>query len=324
MKLPFFIETDAKGAEWVIVAFESDDEKMKEVVRKRQDPHAMTAHYMTGLPVELIIAEDKLLGKEKNRDKLIKGREKLAKTYPEILKADWLPETETLRQGSGKKTNHGLNYGEGSEAYAEQYGLPFKTADWLRNRYLYEVYSNVPLWWDRLMAQAKAPSKQGYACRSLFNCFGRKLVFLGPISGPAAWKTNKQMAAAIPQSTVHDIIMGAETVVLEEIPHAQLLSDNHDSILTQHFVDSDKDISNNLTRLFSEVLRIKQAFEIELTSPFGEIYNLESEMKYGFNWGEGEGEGGKDNPNGLIDLPMDINGLNLAITRTIAFWKANL
>ncbi len=81
MKLPFFIETDAKGAEWVVVAYESGDPRMIEVVEKRQNPHVMTAHYMTGLSAEVILAEKTIAQWRAKVDRL---SGKLAKEIGEI------------------------------------------------------------------------------------------------------------------------------------------------------------------------------------------------------------------------------------------------
>ncbi len=62
----FLAEYDLSGAEWEIVAYLTGDERMLEVVTSRQSPHIATAHFMTGVPIDSIIAEDKAVGKTTN------------------------------------------------------------------------------------------------------------------------------------------------------------------------------------------------------------------------------------------------------------------
>lgn len=228
-------EIDKKGAEWVAVAYMSGDANMIKVIEEGLDPHAYTAHLMTGLPEELIKEEDSLIGHTNDPSLVAQGRAKLIKQSPAnqhaYEQAIFLPRTMTLRQ-CGKKSNHGLNYDEGYKMFALINELLEGEAKRICHMYKHTVYPGVNLWHKSIQNKLQQD-------RTLTNCFGRSMRFLG------RWeeKLFKEAYAFLPQSTVVDIVnTGMERAYYDTRPdmmESEQLAQVHDSVMGQTELNGD-------------------------------------------------------------------------------------
>jgi len=299
-RLPFFVEYDGKQAEWVVVAHEANEPRMIEVIQTRRDPHVATAQYMWGVSEAAIVAEAKAVGKSTSPEVIAAARAALSSRFPELAAPD-LPRNMTLRQG-GKKDNHAGNYREGPETYAQVNGVTLREARLRLSRYSEVVYPGLLTWWENTDFRVR---HQGF----LINPLGRKLPILGPTHGKGAEHTFKQGYAAIPQSVVHDIAMIGQLRVLAMQPTVLLLSDNHDSILVQHFLDPRVGPEACSEKLLSEVSAVVSALTVPLSSVAGE-YVIEIEPKLGLNWADAN----EENPRGLRELELTPDGASAAVS----------
>lgn len=289
MRLPFFIEFDKAQAEWVVVAYESDDPAMISAVEQGVDVHAWTAYRMSGLPIETILAEDRLLGKEDRVNRIAE----LRATLPDLAKAPWLPSGMSLRQ-AGKKSNHALNYDEGAMKFAQVNEMSVAEAKRLIALY-HAAYPGIRKWHERIRFQLTAPwedaaGRKRYR-RTLLNCFGREMRFMGPLHGQGADTTFRAAYSCLPQSTVADIASEAMIRVEAEMPTVTLKSNNHDSLLIQHYlnVDAFQQINaqaSEVSRILTEIERVIAFLDPILTSVYtGKTYRIRTDAKAGLCWG---------------------------------------
>src|SRR5215475_10772879 len=104
-----FLNFDKAGAEWVVVAYLSGDERMLDIVKSGRSPHVATGALISGASEQLVQLEHEKVG-EANDPYAI---EEIRASIPELrLGSYFLPRTMSIRQ-AGKKSNHALNYGEG-------------------------------------------------------------------------------------------------------------------------------------------------------------------------------------------------------------------
>lgn len=219
-----FLEFDKAGAEWVVVAYLSQDANMLEVVQSGESPHPHTAMLMFGIPKGLIEKEDKLVGHLRDPEQIAD----LRREVPELLEGDWyLPRTMSVRQIS-KKCNHALNYREGYKTFALTTEIDESESRRYVDLYSKVAYPNLPTWWEATRTKLRKD-------RTLINCFGRKRRFLGQ------WGDDllREALAHIPQSTVFDIVrIGMVKAYADEsklfakadLPKAQV----HDSLLVRY------------------------------------------------------------------------------------------
>ena len=300
-RLPFFIEYDLAQAEWVVVAYEANEANMIEVIESGRDPHMATARLSFGATERAIKFEKDAAGKDTSVESLARIRATLPEWW--FAEAGAYPLNMTLRQ-AGKKANHAFNYGEGHKRFAKDNGISERDSKMIRHKYLDVAYSGIALWWESLEFRIKEH-------HFLMNPLGRKIPIMGPTHGQFASETFKQGYAAIPQSTVHDIVMiGQEIVVREMGDTVDLRSDNHDSLLIQHWIDPRQGIEAAADKIREESAAIRQALDVELTSPTGETYHIGVDGALGLNWAEADS---KRNPLGLRPMAATAeNDLELA------------
>lgn len=232
------VEFDKAGAEWCVVAFASGDGRMISVVESGESPHPITGNYISRVPVPLILREDKLLKHSTDPAEIEEVRRE---HLPELFTADYfLPRNMTIRQ-AGKKANHGLNYIEGPNVFAETSEMDISDAKRIHHMYSQEVYTGLPIWWASINRQLKES-------RTLYNCFGRKRRFYDPLGNELL----KKGVAYIPQSTVVDVVNGAMISAYNDDEMQKtwdLLMQVHDSIASQVIVSDWK-------RFASQVIKI--------------------------------------------------------------------
>lgn len=253
-RLHYLMESDGKQAEFCVVAFESCDQRMMEVVRTRSDPHTATAHLMWKVPADAILAEHKLAGHSKQPDDIAAARSELGGRFPALLRPD-LPRTSTLRQ-AGKVDNHAGNYREGPEVHSLTNSIPLRESKFRIHAYSHIVYPGLPAWWVDLELRVKRH-------KFLVNPLGRKLPIMGPTKGKDADHTFKQACAAVPQSTVHDVVMLSQPQIIAMGPDVRLASDNHDSNTTQHWIDPRAPVEECAARILHEAKAVADAMTVE-------------------------------------------------------------
>ena len=265
-----FIEFDKAGAEWVVVAYLSGDERMLRIVEDGLSPHTETAHLISRVPRELIEKEDKAIGHHTDPAVLEKIR---TEKFPDLLDNSswWVPRSMSLRQ-AGKKSNHGLNYNMKYKRFALENEMQETEAKQLVEKYHKEAYPGIKNKWHE---QTKRQLSEN---RTLTNCFGRKRTFR------ESWGDELFDAAYsfVPQSTIFDItrvgmvsLYNSEDPLMDEV---ELLAQVHDSILVQlPFRSAEK------------VARISQIIGNEYLSPElkygGRIFHIRTTMKIGIDWG---------------------------------------
>ena len=270
----FFIDYDKDQAEWVVVAYESNDPQMIAAVNSPTDTHVFTSNLMSEWSFEDIEAESKLAGKSTDPKELADKRA----TLKMDSKGLWLPRSMTLRQ-AGKKANHALNYGMREYTFAEDNELSVKDAKEIVNLY-HRAYPGVRTWHSGL--EFKLKNKQ-----PLINCFGRYMDFKGPVFGPGSDATFREAYSSMPQSTVVDLVNTAILDIRDKWHDVCIKSQNHDSILVQHKFFKKQSMEENSNRLLTEMLLIKKAFDIPLTVvQSGQEYHIGTSAQIGKNWAE--------------------------------------
>ena len=258
------IEVDKAGAEWVVVAYLSGDPNMIRIVEEGLDPHAATANLMFNVPIELIQEENKLIGHETDPGRIAKLREKL----PGLEVARFLPRNMSLRQ-AGKKSNHGLNYGEGPRMFALQNEIPEFEAKRLVDLY-HAAYPNIRNVWHR---RIQNEMRSG---RVLINFFGRKRRFLDKLGD----QLFKAAYAHEPQSTVSDNLnVGMVHIYNDRSPEMldlELLAQVHDSLLSQYPLA-------DIGRLAACIAKQCKHMNIPITIR-GRTFTIKTDVKVGLNW----------------------------------------
>ncbi len=287
----FFISMDKTQAEWVIMAYLCNDPKMISAVESGEDIHARTASEITGIPIDIIQKDNKIVGKATDRDLILELR---SKHLPELLDLDcnFLPVSMSIRQ-TGKKSNHGLNYKEGYWRFALENEIPEAEAKIYVNGYS-SAYVNLPLYWE---AVERKLSKNN---RTLENCFGHKRRFLDEWGG----KLIKSAVAYNPASTsvwvvnyaMRDIYNDDTTPFKDLRLHAQV----HDELLFSYPIGK--------WREAAETILGCEAYMTPLISYEGRSFRIKTDLAIGMNWGEGS----EENPNGMTKISLLKNAENLA------------
>ncbi|KKK95540.1 hypothetical protein LCGC14_2671780, partial [marine sediment metagenome] len=253
--------------------------------------HAYTASEMTGISMDWIKQEDKIIGKLTDRDLILELRNK---HLPDLLDLDYnfLPQSMSIRQ-MGKKGNHGLNYMEGYWRFALENEIPEAEAKIYVNGYT-DTYINLPLYWEAV------ERKLGKYNRTLENCFGHKRRFLGEWGS----KLLKQAVAFNPQSTsvwvvnyaMRDIYNDDTDPFKDLCIHAQV----HDELLLSYPIGK--------WREAAEVILGCENYMSPLLSYEGREFRIGTDLSIGINWGERS----KENPSGMGKLPILTNAEHLA------------
>lgn len=264
------VEFDKRQAEWVVVAYASDDSNMIRAIEQGLDVHAYTASLMFHVPMEVVAHENDVIGHVTNPDQI----KELRQTDDILRQHDttgW-PRSMTLRQ-CGKKSNHGLNYDEGPNTFALTNEIEIGEAKKIITMY-HEGYPSIRKWYDHIQRQLKAS-------RTLENCFGRRVKFMGEW-GTDLWKSSYSM---IPQSTVVDSLNSGMVKVYNDPLLAReynidILAQVHDSILVQIPIEVMQDETK-----YNEVMRRVNEYTSPTLTYNGNDFRIATDAKIGFNWG---------------------------------------
>lgn len=268
---------DLSGADWVTAAYVSRDPAMLDVVKSGRSPHNVTGARICGVSEDLVVKDDKLIKLNRDPDVIAQLRRE---HLPELSKATYLPRTLSIRQ-MAKKANHGLNFAETYRTFAllnelEEreakrivYAYTCNCANFCGGRICRCAYPGVRAWWD-------ATDDQLRKTRRLTNCFGRTVYFMGQIGKDLF----KQGYSFLPQSTTGDCCAYGMDGMFEDdsadFRPAQLLAQVHDSLLTQYLSRDWKAMGRYAVKLGREYLRP--------VLDYGEPYQLNTDLKVGFDW----------------------------------------
>lgn len=259
------LNLDLAGADFVTVAYLCRDPAMLEVVKSGRSPHPVTGKRICGVSEEVINAEDEILGLMREPERIAAIRRE---RFPELAKATFLPRTMSIRQ-MAKKAGHGLNFREGYKVFALLNEMEEREAKKVVELYSGHAYPGIQKWWD-------ATDEQIRKHRTLTNCFGRKVYFMGALDND----TFKQAYSFIPQSTTADCCSTGMVRMQEDASPdfvlAQLLAQVHDSLLTQH-------VSRDWRSMARFCLKLAEYMSPTL-SYHGEDYRLNVDLKAGLNW----------------------------------------
>lgn len=255
---------DKRGAEWVIVAYLSGDTNMLRIVMENRDAHSETGSLITGVPIELIQRERKLIGELSEPNRI----EELRRLHlPDLFDARFLPRTMSIRQ-CGKKSNHGLNYDEQFRTFALVNELEEKEAKRIIDLYRNVAYPSIPEWYREIQAELRDND------RTLTDLLGNKCFLMGN------WGEDlfRQGYAYKPQATVGRMVNRALSLAMDDeadfMQPMELLSQVHDNIVVQYPLDFE-----NMARM---CLRMDEHMSPELHCK-GRSFHLQTDLKLGMN-----------------------------------------
>jgi len=278
-----FLDVDKRQAEWVVVAYLSGDANMIAAIEQGADVHVHTASLMFNLDESIIKWDNELIGHMSDADKI-----KLLRSEDTILKHfDGLPRTMSARQ-CGKKSNHGLNYGEGFKTFSLINEILEIEGKRIVNAY-HKVYPGIHLWHDNVKRQLQKD-------RTLVNCMGRRIHFMDAW-GDSLWKA---AYSAIPQSTVVDSLNRGMVFIYADPTltgiagyNLDILAQVHDSILMQVPLTS-----IDTEEKFNHLIQTVTLYTSPELNYSGRTFTIASDFKMGLNWGEV----GTDNADGMKDI----------------------
>lgn len=277
------LEFDKKGAEWVVVAYLSQDPRMIDIIESGKKPHLETGHSITQVPKDLIEKEQNLVGHSTDPDTIRKGRDSIilkegtVKGWETLTKDGWksykyLPRNMTIYQ-MGKKANHGLNYRQSHIGFSEAHEMTQTEAKPIVDAYSQDIYTKLPDWWSSIEEELRTQK------RVLYNCapFRRKRYFMDQ------WGSHmiREAIAYKPQSTVADITLSAMRQIYQDnsplMWHVDFLGQVHDSIVLQYPTD-------DIPRLAAACIKICEYLEPSLITEQGRQFNISTELKIGPDW----------------------------------------
>lgn len=267
------MEFDKAGAEWVVVAYLCGDARMIDIIESGKSPHVETGYFITSVPHELIIKEDKLLGKITDPDYLDEKRRELLPELMELAELDaiWLPRSMTVRQ-CGKKSNHGLNYAMRYKRAAMEWEIEEREAKIIVDGYNNHAYPGIPLWHESIRSELKKD-------RTLFNLFGHKIELMdewGDELFNSAYSYKPQSTIGM---TINRAIRYLEKDYSPVCYKADPLTQTHDSATIQYPTDNWLDAAE---------FAIK--FGLEYMSPEFEVnqrkFTIGTDLKVGVEWGD--------------------------------------
>lgn len=270
-----FVDCDKRQAEWIVVAYLTGDANMISAIEQGIDVHTHTAHLMYNVSYEIIKKEHKLCGSTSDSDyiaELRNGDLDIVKAMRDSGKV-W-PRTMSLRQ-NGKKSNHGLNYGETWFQFSQLNELPADEAKRTVAAY-HKIYAGIGIWYESIKRLLQKD-------RTLTNCFGRAVRFLG------AWGDDlfKSAYSMLPQSSVVDSLnMGMERIYEDsdicgiDRLNADVLAQVHDSILMQVPIAALKD--REKFEWFIDKIKDYTSPEMRYS---GRAFKIPTDFKFGMNWG---------------------------------------
>lgn len=291
-------EIDKRQAEWVVMAYLSNDANMIQTVEDGSDSHVHTAHLMFGVEKEIIEWENKVVGNSSDSDYIarVRGEDPILARYTANF-----PRTMSARQ-CGKKSNHGLNYDEGPNTFALLNEIEIPESKRVIALY-HQIYPGIRSNYYPMVQRSLQKD------RSLTNCFGRKVRFMDAW-GHDLWKAGYSM---LPQSTVVDSLNKGmvatyhDSWVTREL-NVDLLAQVHDSVLMQ--VPVEVVLSPEFAKL-QQLVYNNVSPEITYNA---KTFKIATDMKLGLNWG---GFHKENNPLGmrevksLTDIPKVMEALNV-------------
>lgn len=165
---------------------------------------------------------------------------------------------------------HGLNYLMGIKKLAILAGISEELAEKLMKFY-FHLNPEIPKWHKRLEQDVRT---KGY----VQNKFGRRMEF---------WITREnhtvmnEIAAAIPQSTIGDVVNRAWVQIVKTLPKARVLMQVHDSLLIQYPIDVAEEYRGRIKELmvfpipYKPELLIKSDIKVSRVSYGDTTKNLE-------------------------------------------------
>jgi len=268
-----FLNFDKAGAEWVVVAYLSGDERMLDIVKSGRSPHVATGALISGASEQLVQLEHEKVG-EANDPYAI---EEIRASIPELrLGSYFLPRTMSIRQ-AGKKSNHALNYGEGYRVFALYNEMEESEAKKIVDFYTTRAYPGVRLYHQSIERELRSNG------RTLINCFGRKVVLRGP------WDAHllKKGYSFKPQSTVVDMVNEGMTKSYEDesedMYDLEILAQVHDSLLSQHPIPHSP---SEWTRLARACQRVDRYMSPVCNYGHSSIsaFKIKTDLKIGLDW----------------------------------------
>lgn len=132
---------------------------------------------------------------------------------------------------------HGLNYKMGIKKLALLAGISEKLAEQLMEFY-FQLNPEILRWHSRLEKDVKT---KGY----VRNKFGRRMEFWFRKDNPTVMN---EICAAIPQSTIGDVINRAWVQIVNAMPHLDVLMQTHDSLTMQYPVELAEEYRSSILR----------------------------------------------------------------------------
>ena len=265
-----FWEVDKRQAEWVVVAYLTGDANMIDAVERGEDIHVHTASLIFGAEKEVVELEGKLVGYETDPDRItdLRNSDSILAKYCQNF-----PRTMSARQ-CGKKSNHGFNYDEGPNKWALTNEVELSEGKRIHALY-HQIYPGIRVWYQSIQRQLQRD-------RSLMNCFGRKVRFMG------SWDIDLWKAAYsfLPQSSVVDSLNQGMVKIYNDDElcgskgyNIDILAQVHDSILMQIPVD----IAKDNWKMAGATRRIYDYISPGLKYN-GREFKIATDSKMGFNW----------------------------------------
>lgn len=268
------IELDKQGAEWVVVAYVSGDERMIEVVESGESPHVLTGVMISKAPIEFVKLEDKAVEHYTDPDIVERRRDLLIKAHSIVVPPEWfLPRSMSIYQ-CGKKSNHGLNYDESYVTFSLVNEIAESESKRIIEKY-HQGYPGIREGHEKIRGKLSED-------RTLHACefpeplpLHRKQRFL------EAWGYDlfRRAYSFIPQATVGDITNRAMILFYKDrsLENVELLANGHDSLLFQT-------TANDWNRAAANIRRITNHLNPTLNYE-GRSFQIGTELKIGKNWG---------------------------------------
>jgi len=248
---------------------------------------------MFKVPLDIILLEDKIVGHTSDPTEISEKRKQIPELEPYL--AGWLPRTTSIMQ-CGKKSNHGLNYGETYKMFSLINEVTEKEAKVIVEFY-HSIYPGIRgKYYKRIQTQLAKD-------RTLINCYGRKCRFLD------RWGDElfKSAYSFIPQSTVGEIINRG----LVSIYHSSSKWLNDWQILRQVHDSIDSQFPDRNPRLIAEAIReAAECINPELRAG-GRDFRIATDCKIGYTL------------NDMVEIPLgNIDEMTKAIEKGIYGLKA--
>lgn len=288
------IEFDLAGAEWVVVAYLSNDQNMLEVVRSGKSPHVVTGALISGASEEFVELENEVVGNNTDASTIEVLRAKM-----DIPPGIFLPRVMSIRQ-AGKKSNHGLNYNMKYRRFALENEMLEGDAQPICDAYVNKAYPGIQDYWRDIRDELKNNQ------RTLVNCFGRKV----KLRGEWGEELFNQAYSFKPQSTVVDSVNQAMVKAYNDdsMPFKEMFlgAQVHDSLQVQSHIP---ELESEWEDLVAMCLTIKEDY-MRPVLHYHQDFRLNCDMKIGLNWG--------DMHKVKIGLHIDMKGNIEAMRKAIA------